>query len=105
MLLIRFPVSRILRVDELEFLGHRWSRAKYAAAFFRNSFSIFSSRVSRSSSRSRARSFTVSGGSSPACSRDRKSTRLNSSHPSISYAVFCLRKKIGRYVQGTHDRG
>src|SRR5699024_11310378 len=25
--------------------------------------------------------------------RDRKSTRLNSSHVSISYAVFCLKKK------------
>src|SRR5690348_17635104 len=32
----------------------------------------------------------------PAAARvgtDRKSTRLNSSHPSISYAVFCLKKK------------
>src|SRR6267154_2269007 len=28
--------------------------------------------------------------------RDRKSTRLNSSHPSISYAVFCLKKKKKR---------
>src|SRR5256885_5367140 len=27
-------------------------------------------------------------------SRDRKSTRLNSSHLVISYAVFCLKKKI-----------
>src|SRR5690348_18014907 len=27
---------------------------------------------------------------------DRKSTRLNSSHPSISYAVFCLKKKTDR---------
>src|SRR5690348_18220674 len=27
------------------------------------------------------------------CHIDRKSTRLNSSHPSISYAVFCLKKK------------
>src|SRR5699024_11642561 len=27
-------------------------------------------------------------------SGDRKSTRLNSSHVSISYAVFCLKKKI-----------
>src|SRR3712207_7110470 len=27
-------------------------------------------------------------------SRDRKSTRLNSSHANISYAVFCLKKKI-----------
>src|SRR5206468_6413287 len=26
-------------------------------------------------------------------SRDRKSTRLNSSHDQISYAVFCLKKK------------
>src|SRR5437867_7345999 len=28
--------------------------------------------------------------------RDRKSTRLNSSHRTISYAVFCLKKKIHR---------
>src|SRR5438445_4464519 len=28
-----------------------------------------------------------------ATSRDRKSTRLNSSHANISYAVFCLKKK------------
>src|SRR5690242_20854344 len=28
--------------------------------------------------------------------RDRKSTRLNSSHMSISYAVFCLKKKKKR---------
>src|ERR1035441_3966314 len=27
------------------------------------------------------------------CARDRKSTRLNSSHLGISYAVFCLKKK------------
>src|SRR5207253_7817306 len=31
--------------------------------------------------------------SSDQCSRDRKSTRLNSSHVAISYAVFCLKKK------------
>src|SRR2546430_13442538 len=29
----------------------------------------------------------------PAGTRDRKSTRLNSSHSQISYAVFCLKKK------------
>src|SRR4030042_2514339 len=29
----------------------------------------------------------------PPCPRDRKSTRLNSSHGYISYAVFCLKKK------------
>src|SRR5699024_12056988 len=31
--------------------------------------------------------------------RDRKSTRLNSSHVSISYAVFCLKKKRTRYCK------
>src|SRR6266513_3040072 len=48
--------------------------------------------------------------------RDRKSTRLNSSHVSISYAVFCLKKKNrtiripsadnerGRYQQAIHTR-
>src|SRR5438270_8098393 len=43
---------------------------------------------------------------------DRKSTRLNSSHSQISYAVFCLKKKkryshdlkkyVGRCVERTH---
>src|SRR2546422_3323362 len=33
--------------------------------------------------------------------RDRKSTRLNSSHGYISYAVFCLKKKNGP-VSGAH---
>src|SRR3712207_7812862 len=30
--------------------------------------------------------------------RDRKSTRLNSSHANISYAVFCLKKKKNRLI-------
>src|SRR5258708_28611772 len=33
--------------------------------------------------------------------RDRKSTRLNSSHQIISYAVFCLKKKNETHIQ-TH---
>src|SRR5690606_40895873 len=32
-----------------------------------------------------------------ALSRDRKSTRLNSSHVKISYAVFCLKKKNAKH--------
>src|SRR2546430_12543734 len=32
-------------------------------------------------------------GNGPRPTRDRKSTRLNSSHSQISYAVFCLKKK------------
>src|SRR5436305_8074536 len=35
--------------------------------------------------------------------RDRKSTRLNSSHVRISYAVFCLKKKkIQQTLDGQH---
>src|SRR5206468_4910860 len=30
--------------------------------------------------------------------QDRKSTRLNSSHDQISYAVFCLKKKKNKYI-------
>src|SRR5258708_16285033 len=33
---------------------------------------------------------------------DRKSTRLNSSHQIISYAVFCLKKKNKRHNQSPH---
>src|SRR5256886_4457942 len=34
--------------------------------------------------------------------QDRKSTRLNSSHSQISYAVFCLKKK--KYVETQHSQ-
>src|SRR3712207_8240161 len=37
--------------------------------------------------------------------RDRKSTRLNSSHANISYAVFCLKKKNSQNtIKGTCHR-
>src|SRR5256885_11878794 len=39
--------------------------------------------------------------SSSASWRDRKSTRLNSSHLVISYAVFCLKKK--KHTEFTHN--
>src|SRR2546430_13600296 len=42
------------------------------------------------------------GRGGPAALTDRKSTRLNSSHSQISYAVFCLKKKnsdAGLYTQ------
>src|SRR5260221_3803299 len=34
---------------------------------------------------------------------DRKSTRLNSSHTVISYAVFCLKKKTARYIHTSNS--
>src|ERR1035437_4046566 len=38
-------------------------------------------------------------------STDRKSTRLNSSHANISYAVFCLKKKQHKCQGGRSCRG
>src|SRR2546421_8398667 len=35
---------------------------------------------------------------------DRKSTRLNSSHDQISYAVFCLKKKKKKYNAPPHTK-
>src|SRR3712207_6906168 len=35
---------------------------------------------------------------------DRKSTRLNSSHANISYAVFCLKKKKNKHIPYSLDR-
>src|SRR3712207_7145915 len=35
--------------------------------------------------------------------QDRKSTRLNSSHANISYAVFCLKKKKKTIHSNTHN--
>src|SRR5205814_3800422 len=42
----------------------------------------------------------ASGGDGSGARRDRKSTRLNSSHLGISYAVFCLKKKNSRERRG-----
>src|SRR5947208_8892279 len=39
------------------------------------------------------------GGFGTAMRRDRKSTRLNSSHQIISYAVFCLKKKTSDTIE------
>src|SRR5215510_15580560 len=36
--------------------------------------------------------------------RDRKSTRLNSSHVAISYAVFCLKKKKKKYIERIYKK-
>src|SRR5690348_17988858 len=54
---------------------------------------LFRSKVARAAF-ARAVERTPDGWYQPSGVRsDRKSTRLNSSHPSISYAVFCLKKK------------
>src|SRR5437879_7678700 len=41
----------------------------------------------------------------PGIRQDRKSTRLNSSHRCISYAVFCLKKKKTQRTSTSHTHG
>src|SRR5437588_9109588 len=45
-----------------------------------------------------------SGSDGPVPRRDRKSTRLNSSHTVISYAVFCLKKKKKKNKKETQQK-
>src|SRR5437868_8989804 len=51
------------------------------------------SRTTSPSTRTRSSRWRSHGFRAKRNGRDRKSTRLNSSHVSISYAVFCLKKK------------
>src|SRR5437762_6860649 len=69
---------------------------------------LFRSTATRASPKIRPSSATSSAscvkrGQTPFChtqdAEDRKSTRLNSSHRCISYAVFCLKKKKKKLTQ------
>src|SRR5947209_13349674 len=63
----------------------------YTTLFRSQPRGVGSASGSRACSGSSSSSQGSSGGSVP--DSDRKSTRLNSSHANISYAVFCLKKK------------
>src|SRR5690606_40970832 len=72
--------------------GHHRPPARFSSNRRRIRFS--SSMISAFSLGSSSGSWSSPRASRSICSRDRKSTRLNSSHVKISYAVFCLKKKI-----------
>src|SRR5690625_2621360 len=95
----RFPAGNLITVEKL---NRKWSRAKLPKlgwVKFRSSRPIGGTIRSATVSRKGGRwfvSFLVEDGMlTPEHHPDRKSTRLNSSHVAISYAVFCLNiKKI-----------
>src|SRR6266480_5216089 len=63
---------------------------------------LFRSRIGRRARRARpCRAGPPRGRHAASGRRDRKSTRLNSSHMSISYAVFCLKKKKNKIKNQT----
>src|SRR5690606_41336805 len=66
------------------------------------SLALFSSAITESDASKYIHDFILKFADSPlmlmiAIQLDRKSTRLNSSHVKISYAVFCLKKKKSTY--------
>src|SRR6266571_7501801 len=60
--------------------------------------------ASRSSFPTWRRPRDLAAPSAPPNRPDRKSTRLNSSHMSISYAVFCLKKKKKKKTQNKEQK-
>src|SRR5256885_12206837 len=60
--------------------------------------------ISRPPTAARAPMGSFASGALTRMARDRKSTRLNSSHLVISYAVFCLKKKKNVYRSDDHDQ-
>src|SRR5207249_5794619 len=82
----RLPHSRKRAVQEFreaQLAALRSSGQKELARFRRGAREMAAAAAEPRTARGQCRRFE----------RDRKSTRLNSSHVSISYAVFCLKKK------------
>src|SRR2546430_7282027 len=91
-LMIRRPPRSTLFPYTTLFRSHEVDVAAFHAASQKNAVSVF---YHLRESVARPLHDSVKGlglVSLPIC-RDRKSTRLNSSHSQISYAVFCLKKK------------
>src|SRR5947209_10976079 len=79
------PVDEIARKLGLEIQSRRFDDAEFSGILVREGgLAIVGVNASHAPTRQR---FSV------AHEIDRKSTRLNSSHANISYAVFCLKKK------------
>src|SRR2546430_4382422 len=85
-----FPYTTLFRSDDLRQLETRWCDA--ANPKIRTGFWQASLPRQRIWPHFRRRGLPT----------DRKSTRLNSSHSQISYAVFCLKKKTTSSILVTH---
>src|SRR5205809_7735176 len=90
-LVVCWPVEALQSVQPLHLFFFLWRRRTPRSTLFPYT-TLF--RSLRQSSGAFAPLLTLeSGGGPPQSKTDRKSTRLNSSHGYISYAVFCLKKK------------
>src|SRR3712207_8320788 len=83
-----FPYTTLFRSAEQRSFVWRFPSAEYYVEYMRGYYGPLS----------KAFEALDTGGQE----RDRKSTRLNSSHANISYAVFCLKKNKKQYL--SHQR-
>src|SRR5262245_66574493 len=95
-------MTQIVPIFHLIYRPHPKPHLFPYTTLFRSSGASTGGRTPQLTLRARTRRVTAPAGASPATGssidvshprRDRKSTRLNSSHLGISYAVFCLKKK------------
>src|SRR2546422_6217727 len=88
-----FPYTTLFRsLENLEMGAYTVAEPARVAAALARVYELFPVLFERR----RQKAGTLSGAVArrgPGTARDRKSTRLNSSHGYISYAVFCLKKK------------
>src|SRR5690625_5557348 len=86
--------------DALPISSTRWSRVRYSCARERNTKFIVRLRLMFLMVRTTSSSTLLSVLTIKNINlRDRKSTRLNSSHVAISYAVFCLKQKTSNMTR------
>src|SRR5206468_10100978 len=85
-----FPYTTLFRSERRRRVGCRRSRVRRPVAEAARAHGGDAGRSSAAPRRARRRR---AGGRAGVVREDRKSTRLNSSHDQISYAVFCLKKK------------
>src|SRR3712207_8713434 len=84
-----FPYTTLFRSDDAAMRAFLEDRAILVSERFQNLIGIGASDTLQLTTPRGEVSFPVAG----VFYEDRKSTRLNSSHANISYAVFCLKKK------------
>src|SRR5690348_17434716 len=83
-----FPYTTLFRSEELRITDSDGIQADYS--FHQHGAQLYSGGYGLGFANDVGRFIALAWGTPW---QDRKSTRLNSSHPSISYAVFCLKKK------------
>src|SRR5947209_14735753 len=89
-----FPYTTLFRSRAYRQLGRFESRANFGTWLYRITANCAVDLMrSKQARHDQSRAETLDDAVDTTMSKDRKSTRLNSSHANISYAVFCLKKK------------